>query len=330
MKQIVLISLFIVLTSTLSQGAVPNTINFQGMLTDTAGAPLGDGNYNTLFMVYNVPAGGAPLWSEVQSVGLIDGLFSVILGDVNAFSDTLFNTSPRYLAIQVGANPELTPRTMLLSVPWSMQSNRAESAIHANSSDTAAFASTSDTAIYALASPSAGGSIFTRWGNNTAPAGTELIYSGYVYGSNFSHAGPNNYIVVHPGNPGESMGGAILSLLYPAETETSGPLVATIPTNYKVKAAVCYCDAPTLTIWGTDTPPTGWTTLYTGYAMGPHYNQVGGPVGPICVDNLNFQPDTFGNNGGAPLYPITTETSGFTVDATLHNRLVKCVVCKKN
>ena len=323
MKRLILVFSILVLAEGTLQAAAPTSINFQGLLTDTAGTPLADGNYNVQFLIYGVPAAGVALWTENQSVSLKDGLFTVNLGSINSLNETIFASSPRYLAVQVGANPELSPRSLLVSVPWSMQSTRAESAASADNADFA------DIASYALTSATSGGSIFTRWGNNTAPAGSTLIYSGYVYGGHYTQSPPTDLVVVQASDPGDTVI-SITGLLYPAETETSGsPLQANIPQDSKVKAAVCFCDSPTLTIWGTHTPPTGWSVLYTGFTMGNHYTH-SGSGGPICVDHLNFQSESLGSHNGALLYPVSTVTLAPSMNPGLGQKLVKCVVCKKD
>ena len=323
MKRVILAFSILVLTGASVQGAAPTSINFQGLLTDTAGTPLANGNYNVLFLIYDVATSGVPLWTEIQSVGLKDGLFTVNLGSINSLNETIFASSPRYLAVQVGANPELSPRSLLVSVPWSMQSTKAESAVSAE------HATTSDTADFAFVTPGTGGSIFTRWGNNTAPVGSSLIYSGYVYGGHYTMSAPIDLVIVQGGDPGDSVN-TLSGLLYPAETETSGsPLAAYIPQDSKVKGAVCFCDSPTLTIWGTHTPPAGWSVLYTGFTMGNHYTH-SGSGGPVCMDHLNFQAESLGSSNGTLLYPVSTATQGFGVNAELGQKLVKCVVCKKD
>jgi hypothetical protein len=321
-KLVITLGLTILITST-ARSAAPQLINFQGLLTDTAGTPLADGNYNVLFIIYDAASGGNQIWNESRSVSLVDGLFTIDLGAVNPLDQSVFDTSPLYLAMQVGANPEMSPRSLLVSVPWSIQSSKADYA------DEAAHATTTDTAGFALTSPGAGGNVFIRWGNSTAPAGTDLLYWGYAFGPHYTFAAPGDLIVVNSSSPGDSIS-AQGSLLYPAEMETVGtPLSAFIPQDSKLKAAVCFSNSPTATIWGTDTPPVGWSALYTGYAMASHYTH-GAPAGTYCVDHLNFESVTFGNQNGPLLFPSKSWTSGYGVEAGLNSRLIKCVVCKKD
>ncbi|MBN1136633.1 MAG: hypothetical protein JXM73_08600, partial [Anaerolineae bacterium] len=69
------------------QGAdagAPSFFNYQGLLLDDQGRPVPDDDYDLTFAIYDVAAGGAALWSEVQTVAVEDGLFSVTLGTVTA------------------------------------------------------------------------------------------------------------------------------------------------------------------------------------------------------------------------------------------------------
>jgi len=48
-----------------AQTAVPQMLNFQGRLTDQAGAPVTDGQHTVTFRLYDADApGGSLLWAE--------------------------------------------------------------------------------------------------------------------------------------------------------------------------------------------------------------------------------------------------------------------------
>jgi len=66
-----------------SGGDIPQTISYQGVLTDAGGAIVPDGNYELTFRFYDVSTGGVELWSETQIVAVIEGKFNVILGSTN-------------------------------------------------------------------------------------------------------------------------------------------------------------------------------------------------------------------------------------------------------
>ncbi len=83
--------------------APPNTMNFQGRLTDPSGQIMADGQYNMQFRIYAAGSGGTALWTETREAGnrvqVTNGLFSVQLGAVNPLSASLFNTSDLYFEI---------------------------------------------------------------------------------------------------------------------------------------------------------------------------------------------------------------------------------------
>jgi hypothetical protein len=97
---------------------VPNVISYQGRLTTPAGSPVPDAGYTVVFTIYDAATGGISKWTETQSVTTSGGLFSVPLGAVVPISDTVFSGSTRYLGIKIAADPELTPRTALIAVPY--------------------------------------------------------------------------------------------------------------------------------------------------------------------------------------------------------------------
>ena len=82
-------------------------MNYQGYLTDTGGVPI-TGDLSILFSIYNVENDGIPLWSETQTVTVANGTFSVNLGDITPIN--LPFDVQYYLGVQVGTDPEMTPR----------------------------------------------------------------------------------------------------------------------------------------------------------------------------------------------------------------------------
>ncbi|MCI0329607.1 MAG: hypothetical protein L0196_01445, partial [candidate division Zixibacteria bacterium] len=108
--------------------AVPQLINFQGILRDGNGNPVANGSYSVIFTIYDAASGGTNLWTETQSVTTTSGLFSTLLGSVSPIPASVFNDSSRYLGVQVGADPEMTPRQKLSSVGYSHNSSEWTSA----------------------------------------------------------------------------------------------------------------------------------------------------------------------------------------------------------
>jgi hypothetical protein len=119
---LVLLALFI--TSTIT--AVPNTISYQGKLTDSSGVPV-NASVSIQFIIYDSAAAGTSLWSETKSVVVTSGHFSTDLGSTSALSTSIFETEPVYLALKVGADSEMTPRIKLQTAPYAFKADKADS-----------------------------------------------------------------------------------------------------------------------------------------------------------------------------------------------------------
>jgi hypothetical protein len=105
---------------------VPNTLTYQGYLTDAAGAPI-DGVVNISFGIFTVATGGTPQWADTQLVTVARGLFHVELGNpANPFPMGLFET-PLFLGIAVGGDPEMTPRQPITTVGFAFKADDADS-----------------------------------------------------------------------------------------------------------------------------------------------------------------------------------------------------------
>jgi hypothetical protein len=101
-------------------GAVPKTLTYQGTLTDGTGQPV-SGSKTIIFSLYDVPTAGNAFWTETQTLTLVDGRLSVVLG-ANAANplDTSKFTGETYIGIKVGSDTEM-PRQKLSSVAYAFQ-----------------------------------------------------------------------------------------------------------------------------------------------------------------------------------------------------------------
>ena len=124
--------LILFLLPALAIAQVPRVISYQGVLTDTLGAPKANGMYDFTFRFYKSGSGGAAIWSETKSLPVEGGLFSTMLGDQTSFPDSVTFKEPYWLSVQVGTD-ELAPRIRLGAVGY---------AIRAINADTAKFVST--------------------------------------------------------------------------------------------------------------------------------------------------------------------------------------------
>lgn len=124
----VIVTLLGVPIATVALAASPDLISYQGILRNGGGTPQ-SGTFNVTFAVYATPAGGAPLWSESQSVTTgADGLFNVLLGSVTPLDELIFADESRYLGIAVNPDGEMTPRQQFTSVAYSHRAGTIDGA----------------------------------------------------------------------------------------------------------------------------------------------------------------------------------------------------------
>ena len=126
------VGLIIFVTALLLNGDVPQTINYQGRLLNSEGAPVPDGNYEITFSIYTEDQ--TKLWEEIRIVPVVSGLISVILGEINPLGEVVIANPPSLLlGIKIGTDPELEPRTLLSSSPYALRSLVTSEAIFAHS-----------------------------------------------------------------------------------------------------------------------------------------------------------------------------------------------------
>lgn len=149
----IVIAILVLMTSSLA--AVPKLINYQGRTTDSSGAPI-NGSFPMTFKLYSLPVSGTAYWIETHPAVIVDdGLFDVVLGSESSFDGIEPDGEEFWMGITIGVDPEISPRTRWLSVPFAFQANRADTAsfsYQAGFVDTAQYASQAgwvDTAQYA-------------------------------------------------------------------------------------------------------------------------------------------------------------------------------------
>jgi hypothetical protein len=147
-----MVALSLALLTTAALADVPGLISYQGTLTDADGVAL-DTTVSMTFSLYSDSTATFSVWAETQTaVEVNDGLFNVLLGRENPLSEAIFPGAPRWLGIQVGGDPELSPLQKLVSVPYAFHAAVAE------------------TADYALSAPMAGDGDWTISGNHLVSA----------------------------------------------------------------------------------------------------------------------------------------------------------------
>jgi hypothetical protein len=94
--------------------AVSGVVPIQGRLTDASGNPL-DGNYSVTASIYDVSTGGTALCTDADTVAVDNGLFNM---DMHGCTASDIDGEQLYLGIQVGSDPEMTPRQPFYPVPY--------------------------------------------------------------------------------------------------------------------------------------------------------------------------------------------------------------------
>ncbi len=105
--------------------APPQTINYQGYLTNPGGTPINTAVGMT-FRLYNTASGGAALYTELQpGVSVSNGTFNAVIGSFTPI--TLPFDVPYWLTVAVNADSEMSPRQPLASSPYAFRAAAAES-----------------------------------------------------------------------------------------------------------------------------------------------------------------------------------------------------------
>lgn len=103
-------------------------IPFSATMLDSAGANIADGDYQVVFRFYAVSTGGSVLWEETQTVTTEKGKFETLLGSLTALSSLNLDQT-LYIAIQVGADSEMTPRKQVGATPQALIAKKATSLV---------------------------------------------------------------------------------------------------------------------------------------------------------------------------------------------------------
>ncbi len=112
----------------IAAAASPQLINYQGRATDNSGLPL-TGTYSLTFRIYDSGTSGNLVWSETHNaVSINGGLFTVLLGSVTPLGEGVFTSANRFLTVQIGADPELSPRQRIAAVAYALTAVEADSA----------------------------------------------------------------------------------------------------------------------------------------------------------------------------------------------------------
>lgn len=120
----VILALVVGLSAAPQLHAIPQTLNYQGLLAQD-GTPV-NGTRSVVFKIYDSAEAGTVLWQETQTVSFTDGLFSVILGGTTPIPQQTFVGARRWLGVAVDGGQEIMPRGELTSAAYAFYSGNAD------------------------------------------------------------------------------------------------------------------------------------------------------------------------------------------------------------
>ena len=124
LRSVVLSALSALVLTAGAAADVPQTLNYQVMLTDDADQPLADQVVALDFAIFDVPEGGVPLWSEFHALETNSiGVVSVVLGQTNPL--TFQFDQPLWLQVEVNGEP-LMPRRELAAASTARHAHDSE------------------------------------------------------------------------------------------------------------------------------------------------------------------------------------------------------------
>lgn len=119
-KMLLVLLVYASIVSISHGSGVPNTLNYQGTLTDSTGKPVTATAKPVTFKLYTSALGGAAFWTESQTVPVTNGQFSSVLGSTVPLPTDKF-TGETYVGVTVDAGPEMLPRQKLTSVAYALK-----------------------------------------------------------------------------------------------------------------------------------------------------------------------------------------------------------------
>lgn len=105
---------------------VPRTISYQGVLTDTQGNLIPDGNHTLTLKLYDNLNAPTAIFTETQSVPVIRGIFNAIIGSVTSIPASLSFDRAYFLGVAVDGGIEMAPRIPLTAVPYALRASVAD------------------------------------------------------------------------------------------------------------------------------------------------------------------------------------------------------------
>jgi hypothetical protein len=120
--KILIALLFLANIVAFSAAGFPESISYQGILTDENGDIVADGEYTATFTLHGHSSASNELWSEEKTFSTEDGVFNVVLGSDTPFTEDNYEFGDQGIWLEIhlqGETNPLDPRIEINSVPFS-------------------------------------------------------------------------------------------------------------------------------------------------------------------------------------------------------------------
>ena len=170
---------------------------------------------------------------------------------------------------------------------------------------------------------------YIRWGNSTCPYGADIIYSGVVAGSSYSHEGAAADPLCLPPDPKYILykAGYQHVALYGAEYELGGtPLDHSDQRNVPCALCQVYGRTNKIMIPSHYECPSGWRREYYGYLMAGHHGHKAATQFTCIDESVGQIPASGSNTDGYIFYLVEAHCNQFI---PCSDKELTCVVCTK-
>ena len=181
-----------------------------------------------------------------------------------------------------------------------------------------------------------GGTVYVRWGHDKCPSTAQLVYSGRVGGSHYSHSGGGSNPQSLPLDPKflKSVSENHKTLMYGAEYQTWTHSNSHVRGHNEldVPRAVCHVSNRTAVymVPAKYTCPTGWTREYYGYLMAERYISGHYRSQFTCVDTaFKSVPGSSANLDGLLFYFVEGRCGSLPCPPYDNTKELSCAVCTK-
>ena len=179
-----------------------------------------------------------------------------------------------------------------------------------------------------------GGTVYVRCGHDQCPSTAQLVYSGRVGGSHYTHSGSGSNPQCLPLDPNflKSISGDQRALMYGAEYQTLTDSNSHVHGHHDtdVPCVVCHVKDRTAVymVPAKYTCPTGWTREYYGYLMAERHDFKRSQF--TCVDTtFKSVTGSSANKDGLLFYFVEGRCGSLPCPPYDNTKELSCAVCTK-